>query len=171
MQHVCLSLHLPLLLVLPVLLPICALASPDHATTLQVPSTKTAGFPMVDATCNVWRCWMHASTAIKLNPQILACATLHAKSWRGACLSAACARCRARKGRGVQPQPLLVVAGLMLAAAWPGSKICLNHLFQNIGRRAVKGWGVQPQPLLPAVLKWALAQKSWASCLQNRHVW
>ena len=34
---------------------------------------------------------------------------------RGACLSAACARCRAKKGRGVQPHPLLVVAGLMLA--------------------------------------------------------
>ena len=36
---------------------------------------------------------------------------------RGACLSAACARCRAREGRGVQPQPLMVVAGLMLATA------------------------------------------------------
>ena len=36
---------------------------------------------------------------------------------RGDCLSAACARWLARKGRGVQPQPLLVVAGLMLAVA------------------------------------------------------
>ena len=71
---------------------------------------------------------MHASTTIELNPQFLACAMLHAS--RGACLSAACARCRARKGRGVQPQPLLVVAGFMLAAAQAGSKLCLHICFK-----------------------------------------
>ena len=32
------------------------------------------------------------------------------------------------------PNPILVVAGLMLAAAQAGSNKCLNHLFQNIGR-------------------------------------
>ena len=114
MQHVGLKLHLPLLLVLPVLLPLCycnltqchchanavpppatakavpiastspkplASASADHATTLQVPIAKTAGLPKVDATCNTWRCWMHASTTIELNPQVIAFAMLHAKSW------------------------------------------------------------------------------------------
>ena len=34
---------------------------------------------MVDATCNT--CWTHALTTIEFNPQFLACATLHAKSW------------------------------------------------------------------------------------------
>ena len=48
---------------------------------------------------------------------------------RGACLSAACARCRARNGRGVQPQPLLVVAGLMLASRGPGR---VQHLFERL---------------------------------------
>ena len=95
---------------------------------------------------------------------------------RGACLSAACARRRARNGRGVQPQPLLVCGRLNAIRGLAGSKICLNHLFQNIGRRPVKGWGVQPQPLQPqpllsAVLKWALAQEHVQSCLQTRHVW
>ena len=70
---------------------------------------------------------MHASTAIEINPQVFACATLHATSW---CLFVCRLYTRpGTKGRGVQPQPLLVVAGLMLATAWPGSNICLNHLF------------------------------------------
>ena len=49
---------------------------------------------------------MHVSMTIELNPQFLACATLHAKL---CCLLilAACACCQARKGRGVQPPPLL----------------------------------------------------------------
>ena len=89
-----------------------ASASVDHAATLQAPSTNTVGSPMADAPCNTWRCWMHASTATEINSQFRACATLHANL-----LSAACARCRARKGRGVQPQPLFVAAGLMLVAA------------------------------------------------------
>ncbi len=44
-----------------------ASASADHAATVQAPITKTAGLPTVTATCNTWRCWMHASTTIELN--------------------------------------------------------------------------------------------------------
>ena len=162
--------HLPLLLVLPVLLPLCycnlthchcqanAVSPPatakavpiastlqnrsyillavgfiaaDHATTLQVPSTNTAKLPMVDATCNVWRCWMHASTAIELNPQVFACATLHAKSW---CLFVCHLYTMPGKEGPGSTTPGLhgcgSASGLMLATTWPGSKTCLNHLFR-----------------------------------------
>ena len=50
----------------------------------------------------------------------------------GACLSAACAQCRARKGQGVQPQPLLVVAGLMLTTAQAQVQILFEPLVFKI---------------------------------------
>ena len=56
----------------------------------------------------------------------LACAMPHAKSW--CFLFGACAHCRARKGRGVHPQPLLVVAGLMLAVAQARVQILFEPL-------------------------------------------
>ena len=72
-----------------------ASASADHATTLQVPSTKKAGLPMVpDACVNDNRsqptisCMCHASCQVVFLFFLLACAC-----------------CLARKG--VQPQPLL----------------------------------------------------------------
>jgi len=70
---------------------------------------------------------MHASTAIELNQPFLACATLHAKSW---CLFV-CRLCTlpGKYGPGCTTPTLLVVAGLMLATTWPGSKFCLYHLF------------------------------------------
>ena len=86
---------------------------------------------------------------------------------RGDCLSAACARYRARKGRCVLPQPVLVVAGLMLAAAQARSKTYSKHLFQNRGRHAVKGWGVQPQPLLVVAGLMLAAAWPWSNMCLN----
>ena len=120
---------------------------------------------------------MHASTTIELDRQLLACATLHAKSW---CLFVCHLYTLPGKEGPGSTTPALPgsgsASGLMLATAWPGSKICGNHVIQNIVRRAVKGWGVhrqplQPQPLLSAVLQWGLAQESWQICLRTRHVW
>ena len=73
---------------------------------------------------------MHAPTAIELNPQVFAGATLHAKS---RCLFV----CHlytlpGKEGPGSTTPALLGcgnASGLMLATAWPGSKTCLNHLF------------------------------------------
>ena len=73
---------------------------------------------------------MHASTAIELNPKVFACATLHAKSW---CLFVCHLYTLPGKERPGSTTPALAgcgsASGLMLATAWPGSKICLNHLF------------------------------------------
>ena len=148
-----------------------ASASADHATTLQVPSTKTAGLPMVDATCNVRRCWMHASTAIELNPHVIACATLHAKSW---CLFVCHLYTLPGKEGPGSTTPAPPGSGRLNASH---SLARVQILFEPL---VSKSWStgscVQPQPLQPqlllsAVWKWALAQESWQSCLQTRHVW
>ena len=73
---------------------------------------------------------MHASTAIELNPQVFACATLHAKSW---CLFVCHLYTLPGKEGPGSTTPALPgcgsASGLMLATAWPGSKTCLNHVF------------------------------------------
>ena len=102
---------------------------------------------------------MRASTTIELNPQDIAWATLHAKTW---CLFV-CRLCTlpGKEGPGCTTRAPPGCGRLNASHGLAGSKICLNRLFQNLGRQAVKGWGVQPQALLSAVLKWALAQESW----------
>ena len=73
---------------------------------------------------------MHASTAIELNPQVFACATLYAKSW---CLFVCHLHTmQGKEGPGSTTPALLgcgSASGLMIATAWPGSNICLSHLF------------------------------------------
>jgi len=72
---------------------------------------------------------MHASTAIELNPQVFACATLHAKSW---CLFV----CHlytlpGKEGPGSTTPALLgcgSASGLLLATAWPGPNSCFEPL-------------------------------------------
>ena len=59
----------------------------------------------------------------------------------GACLSAACAQCWARKGQGVQPKPLLVVAGLMLATAQAQVQILVEPLVSKYWSTGSEGLG------------------------------
>ena len=73
---------------------------------------------------------MHAGTALELNPQDVAYATLHAQS----CCLFVCHlyTLPGKEGPGSTTQALPgcgSASGLMLATAWPGSNTCLNHLF------------------------------------------
>ena len=82
---------------------------------------------------------MHASTTIELNPQFLACAMPHAKSW---CLFV-CRLCtmQGKEGLGVQPQPLLVVAGLMLATAQAQVQFLFEPLVSKYWSTSSEGLG------------------------------
>ena len=141
-----------------------ASASADHAATLQVPSTKTAGLPMVDATCNVWTCWMHASTAIELNPQVFACAHASRQVVVLVCLPPVHTAGQGRAGE-YNPSPSWLWQCLRLNASHSLARV------QNLFEPLVSLQSLQPQLLLSAILKWALAQESWHNRLQTRHVW
>ena len=99
---------------------------------------------------------MHVSSTIELNPQYLACATLHAKL---CCLFflPACACCRARK---------LLAARLDASCGPSPAYTCLLP-----GGGQCRAGVYNPSPSCLPVLMWALAQESWQSCLQTRHVW
>ena len=107
---------------------------------------------------------MHASTAIELNPQVFACATLHAKSW---CLFV----CHlytlpGKEGPGeYNPSPSWLWQCLRLNASHNLARV--QKLFEPL----VSLQSLQPNPSCLPVLMWALAQESWQSCLQTRHVW
>ena len=142
-----------------------ASASADHATTLQVPSTKKAGLPMVDATCKTRRCCVHVSSTIELNPQYLACATLHAKL----CCLFFCPPVHAAgqgRARVYNPSPSLLAARLDASCGPSPAYTCLLP-----GGGQYTAGVYNPSPSCLPVLMWALAQESWQSCLQTRHVW
>ena len=80
---------------------------------------------------------------------------------RGACLSAA------GQGRAGEynPSPSWLWQCLRLSASHSLARV--PNLFEPLVSRQ----SLQPQLLLSTILKWALAQESWQSCMQTRHVW